>query len=265
VIDGRRVNRDDPGERCLCPRQRLGMHHDKVAICCVDGIVSILARRMHTYGGWIMSYARFARFTAMACVFAMGLTSPVRAELVQFDFVGHVTAEDTTGPLKTLLNPNFDTTLDTVTGYLQFDASTLPTTPGTFNLPGAVFHATYAGGTIDATGVAAQVSVNQDFLGFSANVPVSQFLPTVISTATLSLGFQTFTDGYLSLTSLPTAVPPNDKTLGFSYTVGGNASGATTDTNLVVTVSAVPEPATLGLFGLGIAGVVVSRRRLLRG
>ena len=114
---------------------------------------------------------------------------------------------------------------------------------------------------MDATGVTAQVSANQDALFFRANVPVSQFLPTVISTATMSLGFETFTDGFFSLTTLPTTLPINDKTLGFEYTAGGQIFGASTDTNIVVTLSAIPEPASIALLGLGLVGAVVARSR----
>ena len=211
-----------------------------------------------------MSCMNMVKFTLVTCALVMGYGASARAALNEYDFTGHITEEDTSGPLKDLLNPNFNTDLDVVSGYLRYDASTPDTTPGVFDLPGAIFHAVFAGGTVDATGVTATVSVNQDLIVFRTDVPVAEFLPTVISSATMSLGFQTFTDGYFNLTSLPVTVPPNDKTLGFAYTAGGVDYGASTDTNLVVTARTVPEPSPLAVLGLGLASLVFASSRKKR-
>ena len=208
-----------------------------------------------------MPQAYAIRLTLIASILVVAQAVSAQAALFQFNFVGTITANDTTGPLKGLLNPNFPNAEDGISGFLRYDASTPASPPGVFDIPGAVFHAVFDGGTVDATGVTAQVSANQDALFFRANVPVSQFLPTVISTATMSLGFETFTDGFFSLTTLPTTLPINDKTLGFEYTAGSQIFGASTDTNIVVTLSAIPEPASIALLGLGLVGAVVARSR----
>jgi len=44
---------------------------------------------------------------------------------------------------------------------------------------------------------------------------------------------------------------------------GGNVAEAVSLDNLQVRVSDVPEPATLALLGLGLAGIAASRRRRL--
>lgn len=107
----------------------------------------------------------------------------------------------------------------------------------------------------------ADVSANRDFLGFTAAVPASEFLPTLVSNVSISLGFQTFTDGYFSLTVLPTTVPINDKTLGISYTdANGAPHGASTDTNIVVTEQ-IPEPASLAVLATGLGAFIAARRR----
>ena len=190
--------------------------------------------------------------------------SPARAALIQYNFVGHVVAFDN-GPLSNVLNPGPTTLSNVITGYLQYDTTIAPTLPGVFNLAGAVFHVQYPGITLDATGVTATVSGNRDLITFSASIPPSEFAPVPVTSATISLGFQTFTDNYFSLTALPTIVPPNDQTLGISY-VSGAPHGASTDTDLIVTssLSVVPEPASLALFGTGLGILTLVRRRVTR-
>lgn len=195
---------------------------------------------------------------ALAAAAFLGVSS-ARASIIEYDFTGQITARDTAGPLAPLLNPA-PSGGNPLSGYVRFDASTPDTTPGQWSLPGAVLHIAYAGGTVDATGAVAEVSVNQDFFAFTFPVPVAQFLPLSITSATAGIGFQTFTNGYFSLTSLPTTVPPADHTLGFSYVSGGKNFGASTDTNTNFTatiINPVPEPASMTLLLLGVVGAAL--------
>jgi hypothetical protein len=199
------------------------------------------------------------RLLAASASFAVTalLMTPAHAELVDFSFTGAVTAASSTAPLSPYIAAN-----DPVSGYFIFDPSTVPTTPGVFDLPDAQFHIQFDQLTFDVTGATAQVSVNQDGLVFSASIPGSEF-PIPVDSATITYGFQTFDDGYFSLSSLPTTVPPHDETLGLSYTVPNNRSqfGASTDTNLHTTATLVPEPASVAIMGLAMAGLLVARRR----
>lgn len=197
-------------------------------------------------------------------VFLSGLI-PARAALLEYDFVGHVVVNDG-GPLASVLNPFPNTISNVVTGYLRYDPTTADSTPGIFNLASAVFHAQYQGIALDATGVTATVSINRDLIVFTASIPPSEFLPVSVTSASISLGFQTFTDNFFSLTALPTTVPPNDHTLGLSYMSGGVAHGASTDTDLIVTsrLVDVPEPFSLTLLGTGLGILAVARNRMAK-
>ena len=192
---------------------------------------------------------------------------PARAAILEYDFTGHIVAFDS-GPLASVLNPGPTTSSNVVTGYVRFDTATAATTPGVFNLTNAVFHVQYPAITLDATGVTATVSTNRDLIVFTTSFPTSQFTTASVTSDSISLGFQTFTDNYFSLTALPTTVPPNDHTLGFSYTSGGIPHGASTDTDLIVTstISAVPEPASLAVFGtaLGLLALIRNRAKRVR-
>ncbi len=201
---------------------------------------------------------------ALAAAAFLGVSS-ARAAVVEYDFTGQITAQDTSGPLAPLLNP-VPIGANPLSGFVRFDASTADTTPGHWSLPDAVLHIAYTGGTVDAIGAVASVTVNQDGFAFTFQVPVAQFLPLSITSATVGVGFQTFTNGYFGLTSLPTTVPPNDHGVGFSYTANGQGYGAGTDTNTVFTASVVnpvPEPASVTILLLGAvwAGVATRRRR----
>jgi hypothetical protein len=54
---------------------------------------------------------------------------------------------------------------------------------------------------------------------------------------------------------------------GFAFTIGVNLDGTTTVTNysaestVVPTTSAIPEPSTLALLGIGVIGLGIMRRR----
>lgn len=199
---------------------------------------------------------------ALAIAAFLGVSS-ARAAIVEYDFTGQITAQDISGPLAPLLNPA-PLGPNPLIGFVRFDASTPDITPGTWSLPSAILHIAYAGGNVDATGAVATVSINQDIFLFKFQVPVAQFLPLSISSASVGIGFETFMNGYFSLTSLPTTVPPNDHTVGFSYVAGGTAFGASTDTNTkftATTVNPVPEPASAALLLLGAMSARIATRR----
>ncbi|HEY0202859.1 MAG TPA: PEP-CTERM sorting domain-containing protein [Acetobacteraceae bacterium] len=201
---------------------------------------------------------------ALAAAAFLGVAS-AHAAVVEYDFTGQITAQDTSGPLAPLLNP-VPLGANPLSGFVRFDASTADTTPGNWSLPGAVLHIAYAGGNVDAVGAVASVSVNQDAFVFTFQIPAAQFLPLSITSATVGIGFQTFTNGYFSLTSLPTTVPPDDHTVGFSYAANGQGYGASTDTATTFTASVinpVPEPASVTVLLLGAvwAGAAARRRQ----
>jgi hypothetical protein len=199
----------------------------------------------------------FAKFISLGAIVAYGLLSstPARAVIETYSFVGMITAGDVTGPLTAFLGPNLP-----VSGAISFDLATPPTTPGNWDLTTAQFSVDFNGLNLTATGATASVGVNQDIFVFHIDIPPAEFLPVSVTSATVSLGFQTFTDGFFSLTSLPIGVPPNDHTLGISYVSGGDTFGASTDTNIVVTSALVPEPASITLFGAGLLAVALRRR-----
>ncbi len=207
-----------------------------------------------------------ASFRVSLCILLALAPIAARAAVIEYDFTANITEEDTTGPLKNLLNPPPLGT-NPLSGFIRYDASTPDSTPGNWTLPSAVVHVAYQGGTVDATGAIAHVSPNQDIFLLTFQVPVAQFLPTVITTASLGVGFQTFTNNYFSLTALPTTVPPNDHTVSFSYTAGSTLYGASTDTNTQFTARTigVPEPASLLLLLAGAIASVRSRRSFVKG
>lgn len=199
---------------------------------------------------------------ALAAAAALLTASGARAAIVQYDFTGQITALSS-GPLAPLLNPAPNGP-NPLSGFVRFDASTPITTPGLWSLSTAVLHIAYAGGNVDAIGAVATVSANQDFFLFKFQVPVAQFLPLSISSASVGIGFETFTNNYFSLTSLPTVVPPSDHTVGFSYAANSLTYGASTDTNAKFTatvINPVPEPASMALLLLGAVSAGAAARR----
>jgi len=194
-------------------------------------------------------------FAAIPCV--MLLAAPAaHATIETYSFTGQITAGDTTGPLEPFLDANLP-----VSGHLTFDAGTSPISPGNWDLPTAQLTVDFNGLVLNATGATAHVTPNQDALQFQIDIPSAEFLPTIVTSATIGFGFQTFIDGYFSLSSLPLGVPPNDKGLGISYVSGGLTYGASTDTNIVVTSALVPEPAAITLFGVGVTALALRGRR----
>jgi len=203
-----------------------------------------------------MVFSRLAKLGVMVAT-GLFLSAPAHATVEIYSFTGMITAGDTTGPLMGFLGPNLP-----VSGSLSFDLSTPPTTPGHWDLTTAHFAVDFNGLNLTATGATAFVTMpNQDAIVFQIAIPPAEFLPVSVTSATVSLGFQTFTDGFFSLTSLPVGVPPNDHTLGISYVSGGVTHGASTDTNLVLTSALVPEPASVTLLGAGLIAIAARRRR----
>ncbi len=197
----------------------------------------------------------------LAAMLVLAVPLTAQAVVIEYDFTGNITEEDTTGPLKNFLNPP-PLGINPLSGYVRFDASTPDTTPGNWTLPAAIVHIAYQGGTVDGVGAVAHVSTNRDVFLFTFQIPVSQFLPVTIATAAVNIGFDTFQDGYFSLNSLPTTVPPNDHTISFSYTAGTTPFGASTDTNNNFTARtiSVPEPASMFLLFVGaIAALFIPR------
>ncbi len=194
-------------------------------------------------------------FAVLVCAAALPVAA--HATTVEYDFTGNIVAGPAMAPLNLYVQAN-----DHISGYFRFDASTAPTTPGNWTLSNAVFHVQFDTLMLDSVGATAHVSINQDLLTFTANIPPGDF-PFPVTSATLGLGFQTFTNGYFSLSSLPTTLPPNDHTLGLSVTGPWGTDGASTDTELFITARTIPEPAAIALFAAGLLGLAGLRRSIV--
>lgn len=193
--------------------------------------------------------------TGLAVPFLM--TAAATATPVEYDFTGNIVAGPGMAPLNTYVQAN-----NHISGYFRFDTSVLPTGPGDWTLPTAVFHVQFDTLTFDTLGATAHVSFNQDAIVFRANIPASDF-PFAVTSANLALGFETFMDGYFSLSTLPHIVPPNDHTLGLSVSGPWGSDGASTDTELFITAK-VPEPASLALVLVGLLGLGFLGRQQLK-
>lgn len=204
----------------------------------------------------------FKTFTRLAAALVCAAVLPVAAHatIVEYDFTGNVVAGPAGAPLNGYVQAN-----NHISGFFRFDASTAPTTPGNWDLSTAVFHVQFDMLTLDSVGATAHVSLNQDLLTFTASIPPADF-PFPVTSASLGLGFQTFIDGYYSLTSLPTWLPPNDHTLGLSVSGPWGTDGASTDTELFITARTVPEPAPIAVVLASLLGFGwMVRRRLNAG
>ena len=193
-------------------------------------------------------------------------SAPARAAVVRYDFAGPLLfPSDNNNPLGSIVTPNGQ-----ALGFFQFDAATLPTSPGHWTLPTAVFQGDFGGLNVAAVGATATVSGALDStLGFTFALDPSTF-PIPVASAAAEFDFITYTDNYFSLSSLPatTTVPPGDKLAAVRYVTTGGISGqASTDTDASITTvtvtptTPVPEPASLGLLGVGVAGLGLARRR----
>ncbi len=121
-----------------------------------------------------------------------------------------------------------------VSGFFEFDASTVPAAPGHFHLSSARFHGNFGGLTVNALGGQAVVGGAQDsMLTFSFTLPANEFpMPTVSAKA--SFGFQTFLNFYFSRFFLPAAeVTSGDRTTMVTFTdTHGHHGNLSTDTNV---------------------------------
>lgn len=201
----------------------------------------------------LKTLTRLAAGSALAVLMSAAAT----AMPVEYDFTGNIVAGPGRAPLNGYVQAN-----NHISGYFRFDNSVLPTSPGDWTLPGAVFHVQFDTLTFDTLGATAHVSFNRDAIVFSATIPASDF-PFTVTSASLALGFETFMDGYFSLSALPFSVPPNDHTLGLSVSGPWGNDGASTDTELFITAKA-PEPASLALIAAGLCGLGFLGRRRIR-
>ncbi len=188
------------------------------------------------------------RLSRLLISLAFAALIPAHATPFQYDFTGMVVAGSATVPSNTLLS-----------GYFRFDAATAPTSPGVWDLPGAVFHVQYSTLTIDTVGATAHLWPNRDGITFEANVPSGEF-PFPNSGGVLDMQFFTFIDNYFSTSQLPTNIPPNDKSL---ILWADGKLVASTDTNFGVTIH-TPEPATKAIVLAVLAGLAWGQRRRLR-
>lgn len=204
-----------------------------------------------------MSKLLASLITALAFAAA---TPAAHAGLVEYDFTGNVVAGPASSPLNLYVQAN-----NHISGYFLFDAATAPTSPGHWDLSSAIFHVKFDTLTLDTVGATAQVSALGDLISFVADVPPAEF-PFPVTSSKLAMSFQTFTDGFFSLTTLPDFIPPNDHMMGLSVTGPWGTDGASTDTEFFLTVrTSVPEPASIAVVLAGLFGWRMMRRRASAG
>ncbi len=188
-----------------------------------------------------------SRLLAVAAVVApAALIAPANATpyMMQYNLTGTVV----TGPASWQEKP--------LSGYFRYNSNTAPTSPGTWFLPTATFHVDFPGGyTLNtAGGVRAQVSPTGEAITFEAQlIPSDLPVPNCCGGA-LDMFFESYVDGTFSASTLPTTVPPGDKSLWItsdSFHLG-------TDTAFGVTV---PEPATVAFFLAGLMALGWGMRR----
>ena len=121
-----------------------------------------------------------------------------------------------------------------VSGFFEFDASTLPATPGKFNLPSARFEGNFGGLHVHATGGHAVVEgANDSSLAFTFPLAATLF-PVPITTAQASFSFITFLDFYFGRFFLPAReIMDGDRSTAVTFTDGqGHHGNLSTDTNV---------------------------------
>lgn len=152
--------------------------------------------------------------------------------IVRYDFAGALlfpSSQQQNVDLQGVVTPS-----GPVTGAFEFDASSVPTTPGTFNLPTAKFEGNFAGLHVHATGAQATVhGANDSSLTFTFQLAANEF-PMPIRIAHASFTFTTFLDFYFSRFFLPAReILDGDRNTGVTFTdTHGHNGNLTTDTNV---------------------------------
>ena len=198
----------------------------------------------------------------LAAFIALGWTQGAGAMLITFDFTATVTSVDPA-------LGSFFTLNETLTGSYTFESTTAGVPSGVFSVDypaltafavsGANFSGSWTGGSIhveDASTDEYLVSALAGFSGTDAGISVQPL-------AAISM-FDT-TGAMLSDTLLPLTPPglPSDPRFGIDYHTGPemHIGVLATLTSLTVAPGSAPEPATLALVGVALAGIALTQLR----
>ena len=206
-----------------------------------------------------------SRAFAALGLLTLGALTPARAEPTTWLFSGFVD-----GSTLTLGSAGLG---DPVSGDIVFDPSTAPVTPGNFVLPSGRIDLTAGGVSLSTSGgLNARVSGTSfdpatgeplpgkgNRLAFSGLVPSSAATTPPITNGLLTLSFA-FNVPF-DFNALPGTPPTaSEKMLTLSSGIAGGAGFSATVTSLTVGSVAVPEPASFGLFGVGLIAMMGLRR-----